>query len=126
MSLDEATNLKLGLRARPQVSPSAPTIDATERPFLSALHAAAPATETLTMTIAEQLEARGIAKGKAEGQAEGLRRVLTHLLALKFGAVPDSAIERIDRATEEQVLAWSARVLSATSLTDVIDPDGRV
>jgi hypothetical protein len=78
------------------------------------------------MTIAEQLEARGIAKGKAEGQAEGLRRVLTHLLALKFGAVPDSAIERIDRATEEQVLAWSARVLSATSLTDVIDPDGRV
>ncbi|MEN9578916.1 MAG: hypothetical protein RJA70_1925 [Pseudomonadota bacterium] len=99
-------------------------------PFLSALHSAAPATETLTMTIAEQLEARGIAKGKAEGEAKGeakgLRRSLTHLLTLKFGSVPDSAIERIDRATEEQVLAWSARVLSATSLVDVIDPDGPV
>jgi predicted transposase/invertase (TIGR01784 family) len=101
--------------------------DAELETFLTALHAAAPATEPLTMTLAEQLEARGIAKGRAEGEArgkaEGLRRVLTHQLTLKFGTVTASASERIQRASEEQLLFWSERVLSAASLSDVIEAE---
>jgi predicted transposase/invertase (TIGR01784 family) len=114
--------------------------DADLDSFLSALHTAAPATEPLTMTIAEQLEARGIAKGraegraegkaegkaegraegKAEGRAEGLRRALTHLLTLKFGVI-DSVSARIEHAREEQLLFWSERVLSAASLAEVFE-----
>jgi predicted transposase YdaD len=75
------------------------------------------------MTIAEQLEARGIAKGRAEGEAkgraEGLRRALTHLLTLKFGVTDSSFSDRTEHASEEQLLLWSERVLSAASLSEV-------
>ena len=83
------------------------------------LHDAAPAAEKVIMTLAEQWkaegEARGRAEGEARGRAEGLRRVLLHQLVSKFGAVPDALRMRMDAASEEKLLLWSERILSADS-----------
>ncbi len=67
------------------------------------------------MTLAEQLEARG----RAEGKAEGERLVLVRQLMLKFGELSDADRERLANASEEQLLGWSERVLTATSLDEL-------
>jgi predicted transposase/invertase (TIGR01784 family) len=95
--------------------------------FRSHLPEQAPAAEQVIMTMAEQLEAkgraegeaRGRAEGEARGRAEGLRRMLMHLLSLKFGPPPGDTRARIDTAGEDELLLWSERVLTAESLVDV-------
>jgi predicted transposase/invertase (TIGR01784 family) len=87
--------------------------------FRSHLPEQAPAAEQVIMTMAEQLEAKGRAEGEARGRAEGLRRMLTHLLSLKFGPPPEGTRARIEAANEDELLLWSERVLTAESLVDV-------
>jgi hypothetical protein len=80
-------------------------------------------------TMGEKLEARGRAEGEARGRAEGeargrlegLRRVLLHQLTLKFGVVDDGARRVIDEADEAKLLRLSERVLSADSVSAVLD-----
>jgi uncharacterized membrane protein YidH (DUF202 family) len=45
--------------------------------------------------------------------------VLERLLCLKFGELPDAVQARLAQADEATLLAWSERVLSATSLAEV-------
>jgi hypothetical protein len=45
---------------------------------------------------------------------------LLRQLALKFGPLPDAVRQRIDAATEDDLLAWSERVLTARALEDVL------
>ena len=80
------------------------------------------------MTTAEMLrregeargEARGKAQGKAEGKAEGKRDMLLLLLRQRFGRLPAAAVARIGTAGIEQLDAWSSRVLTASSLDEVL------
>jgi predicted transposase YdaD len=78
------------------------------------------------MTLAEQWiaegraegEARGEARGEAKGRIEGERRVLERLLRVKFGALPQSAAERLASVGEDDLTRWAERVLSATSIEE--------
>ena len=91
-------------------------------------------------TLAEQLIQRGMLKGRTEGIREGLvkglqeglvkgiqeglngqREVLARQLAFKFGVLPGSAEERIARATRDELVDYSLRVLSAETLDAVFD-----
>ncbi len=98
--------------------------DLTPQILHAALDSAAPETEQVLMTLAEQWKAEGEAKGKAEGEAkgkaEGARRVLLRQLELKFGEVPRAERERIEQADEDQLLLWSERILTAESLSALL------
>jgi predicted transposase/invertase (TIGR01784 family) len=83
---------------------------------LQLLQTRAPVAEQLMTTMGERLEA----KGEARGRAEGLRRMLLHQLTLKFGKLDDDTRARIDRALENELLAYSERVLTADSLAAVL------
>ena len=61
-------------------------------------------------------KAEGRAAGKAEGKAETLRK----LLSLKFGALPDTAWQRIAAASEAELDGWIERLLSADSLESLL------
>lgn len=78
--------------------------------------AAAPDAKEVVMTLAEQW----IAEGRAEGRAEGERIVLLRLLRLKFGELPASAQAQVAHANEEQLSLWAERVLTASSLDEVL------
>ncbi len=63
------------------------------------------------MSLAER-EARGKAAGKAE--------VLLKLLQLRFGSLTEPTRARVDAATPQQLDTWVERVLTATTLDDVL------
>lgn len=69
------------------------------------------------MTLAEKWLAEREAKGKAEGKAEVLRKLAT----LKFGPLPASVTERFGEATLADLERWTERVLTATTLEEMID-----
>ncbi len=90
--------------------------DLTPQVLHAALHTAAPETEQVLMTLAEQWKAEGEAKGKAEGA----RRVLLRQLELKYGQVPYAERQQVDQADEDQLLLWSERILTAESLSALL------
>ncbi len=68
-------------------------------------------------------EARGEAKGKAEGQRLGMARTLKNLVQRRFGALPDWAVDRVDRADVGTLEHWSYLVLDARVLEEVFQDD---
>jgi predicted transposase YdaD len=64
--------------------------------------------------------AEGLAKGLAKGLAEGELKVLRAQLKRRFGRLPVWAQKRLDRATAEQIEAWSLKLLDAGKLEDVL------
>ena len=90
-----------------------------------------PETESITMTIAEQLRAEGHDVGRSEGHAAGRSEgrvearvdTLLELLALRFGALPDPLLVRVRAGTEAQLQRWIARVLTASSAEAVFTDD---
>lgn len=64
-------------------------------------------------TIAE----RFIRQGMQQGEAQLLIRQLTR----KFGELPEVVRQRIESADADTLLEWSERVLSASSLEDVLN-----
>lgn len=71
---------------------------------------------------------QGIQEGRREGRNEGLqeglvegeRMVLLRLLVRKFGPLSDAQCHRLQSADAETVLDWSERVLTATSIDEVL------
>ncbi len=57
---------------------------------------------------------------REEGMHQGGALVLERLLRLKFGALPDAVQRRIEQASEETLLTWSERVLTASRLDEVL------
>ncbi|MBI2389795.1 MAG: Rpn family recombination-promoting nuclease/putative transposase [Deltaproteobacteria bacterium] len=55
-----------------------------------------------------------------DGRAEGQRALLLRQLATRFGALPASAVDRVNRASSRELETWAERVLSAASLEEVI------
>lgn len=73
------------------------------------------------MTLAEKWLAEREAKGKAEGKAEGKVEVLRKLATLRFGPLPATVTERFGEATLADLERWTERVLTATTLEEMID-----
>jgi hypothetical protein len=54
-----------------------------------------------------------------KGRAEGESRIITKLLTLRFGKLPEWVEARLAEAKPEQLEAWSQRILTANTLEDV-------
>jgi predicted transposase YdaD len=76
--------------------------------------------EETAMTAAERLRAEGKLEGKAEGKLEGQAQLLLRLLTFRFGTLPPAAQTRVAEASLEQLAVYAERVLSASSLDDVL------
>ncbi len=71
-----------------------------------------PEAEEAYVTTAEML--------RAEGEARGRAGALVQLLALKFGPLPGAALRRVHDASSDQLQVWTARVLTASTLDQVL------
>ena len=65
-------------------------------------------------------------KGVNRGRQEGLSKAVVLLIQMRFGAVPTWAQARLDDAREEQLIAWTGAILTASSLQDLFGSDGAV
>ncbi len=63
----------------------------------------------------------GRQEGRQEGREAGRQELLLALLAEKFAALPQSALDRVHRASAEQLDRWARRILRSTSLEDTLD-----
>lgn len=73
------------------------------------------------MTVLDEIEPRGERRGRAEGRA----RTLLELLEGRFGAVPVKVSARILAADEKTLMLWTGRLLSASTLSEVIGKDSQ-
>ncbi|MGE0709324.1 MAG: hypothetical protein AB7N76_35065 [Planctomycetota bacterium] len=74
-----------------------------------------PKIKEAVVTAAERLEERGVRRGVLEGQ----RKLLVRQFAAKFGPVPEPVLERIAAATEDELVRWGERLVTAASLGEV-------
>jgi hypothetical protein len=87
-----------------------------------------PEGQRLIMGYGEQLIEQGRQEGRQEGREEGRQeglllgeaRVLLKQMRLKFGVVPGEVVARVERATEAELEAWTARILTADTLEAVL------
>ena len=63
----------------------------------------------------------GEAIGEARGRLAGRKEVLLQLMGQKFGKLTAGARRRLENATDEELDRWSARILTATSLKELLD-----
>ncbi|WP_416137193.1 hypothetical protein ACM26W_11830 [Halomonas sp. HK25] len=59
---------------------------------------------------------KGMQQGMQQGRHEGVEGTLRKQIELKFGDLPAWADERLKQASDEQLDAWVARILTADSL----------
>ncbi|XXX82444.1 DUF4351 domain-containing protein [Sorangium sp. So ce134] len=75
------------------------------------------------VSAADQLVERGRQEGLREGLRQGRRHVLLRQLDARFGALPDAVVARVNAADIAELDRWSERVLTASTLADVLsDP----
>src|SRR5207253_6825630 len=75
---------------------------------------------TAEQQLIEQGIAQGIAQGIEKGRRQGVQEVLLRLLRQRFGNEVTAHVEqRIATASVEENEAWSARVLSAATLSEL-------
>ena len=79
--------------------------------FRDALEELTPEIGANMTTIAQRM--------RREGRSEGRIESLSELIALKFGALCDEDRGRLERASPEQLEAWTARILSANTLGEL-------
>ncbi len=60
-------------------------------------------------------------EGRQEGEARGKREMLLLLLRQRFGRLPAAILARVNEAGVADLDAWSGRVLTASSLVDVLE-----
>src|SRR5262249_8268944 len=77
--------------------------------------------------VLDEIERKGRAQGRAQGRAEGRAQTLLELIALRFRAAPEDVTMRILAADEALLSQWTARVLSAPTLEEVLNtaPKGK-
>jgi predicted transposase YdaD len=64
--------------------------------------------------------AEGRKEGRLEGRLEGQRRLLTNQLRLKFGEIPRGLLDLVAQAGGDQLEAWAAKVLTASTIDEVL------
>lgn len=57
--------------------------------------------------------------GRQEGHQEGLREVVLTQLEEKFGPLDTPILRRVEKASQEQVLLWAKRILTASSQDEI-------
>ena len=62
---------------------------------------------------------RFLNQGEALGEARGEARFLRHLLAKRFGELPEAILQRIETADAETLAVWFDRALDAGSLEHI-------
>ena len=65
--------------------------------------------------------AKGIEVGIEQGRLEGEARLLKRQLERRFGELPDWAVDKLQRAAEQDLESWSEAVLSAVSMEAVFE-----
>jgi hypothetical protein len=68
------------------------------------------------LTTAERLRR----EGRQEGEVLGKRGAMLLLLRQRFGRLPSSAVARVDQAEAAELDVWFGRVLTASSLAEVL------
>ena len=83
-----------------------------------------PATHRLVREREEAIKLYRIdlVTSKAEGLLEGKAELLLKLLAIRFGPLPEPTRARITAATTEQIDTWAERMLTASTLDEVLAP----
>ncbi|MYM25115.1 DUF4351 domain-containing protein [Duganella sp. FT135W] len=61
----------------------------------------------------------GLAQGLEQGRVEGAVVLLERLLTQRFGPLPQTVHKRLDKASLEQLEAWSDALVAAQSLRQV-------
>jgi predicted transposase/invertase (TIGR01784 family) len=92
------------------------------------LTSAGPEIQETIMSTAERIAAAARTEGyqqgtiarRAEGKAEGQREPLRRQLQTRFGPIPATAAARVDRAGVHELCRWAERILTATTLEDVL------
>ena len=79
-----------------------------------------PQEAEIMSNFAERFRQEGRHEGRQEGRQEGEAQILTRLLARKFGELPVDIRRQVESADSERLLLWSERVLTATSLEEVL------
>jgi len=64
---------------------------------------------------------RGLEKGREEGRRQEAVSMLTRFLTKRFGPLDEVTQERLQRASVEQLEAWSDRVLDVETLSEVFE-----
>jgi predicted transposase YdaD len=67
---------------------------------------------------------KGVLQGVQKGRHEGFVKAVALQVQLRFGAVPAWAQTRLDEASEEQLIAWTAAILTAQSIDALFGSDG--
>ena len=88
--------------------------------LIEQVHQVIPESENEVMTLAEQLMQQGEQRGLEKGLEKGLKRTVRRLLELKFGPLSTETINRIEAADEAALDRYTERVLTATSLEEVL------
>ena len=81
--------------------------------------------EVAAMTgFAQRFLEKGREEGREEGRQQGVQRgearILTAQLRLRFGNLPLTIHQRIETADADTLLRWSERVLTATTLDEIV------
>ncbi len=72
------------------------------------------------MTTAEMLRREGEARGVKKGEVLSKRGTLLLQLRQRFGRLPAAAVARIDKAGAAELDVWAGRVLTASSVDEVL------
>jgi hypothetical protein len=76
--------------------------------------------EEAIVNAVDTLLAEGRNKGLEQGRSEGQRQMLVRQLGKRFGTLPNDAVARVSAATLETLEIWSDRVLTASTLSEVL------
>ena len=83
--------------------------------------AAPPEIEEEMASTADMLIEEGMQKGLQEGRRAGRAETVLKQLRLKFRRLPAGTAARVREASETELERWTERVLTATSLADVLE-----
>lgn len=79
-----------------------------------------PAKYEYQSEFAKRYLAQGEARGRIEGEARGRAALLIKQLSMRFGPLPEAVGERLNSASIEELDAFAERILSASSLEEIL------
>ena len=78
-----------------------------------------PTMKSKFVSTAQQLRNEGKVEGKAEGKVEGKASILLRQISRRFGEPGAEVVERLHRATRDELDRWADRILDARSLDEL-------
>ncbi|MCF6197940.1 MAG: Rpn family recombination-promoting nuclease/putative transposase [Hyphomicrobiaceae bacterium] len=77
--------------------------------------------EKIMGSVVDEWIEQGYKQGKAEGKTEGVAGMLSKMLELRFGPLPERVKERIGKADADTLTNWGERVIDAPDLDAVFE-----